>query len=236
LSIKQVLAEIRLREVSASLFFIFTNQIVGFHVKKAQVIIPSTILLMNELKGTKTEINLVMAFELESKAILEYTWFAKVANKEGYHQMEAIILETAEQKKSHCKTLFRFLEGCDVQITSGFKAEHIGTTLENLLASNQAESEQEEKLYSEYEKTAWEEGFKQVATKLRLFRQIKKFYAERFLKLAQNIQNGEVFKKKKKVKWICRKCGLIYESERALKNCPGCEHPQAYFEILSENY
>jgi len=178
----------------------------------------------------------MIAFAVESQAIQKYTWFAKVAYKEGYQQMEAIFNETAEQKKSHCKTLYRFLAGCDVQIQSRFEAEPIGTTLENLLSSLKAESEQEEKLYSEFEKTAWEEGFKQVATKLKLFRQIKKFYSGRFEKLANNIQNGEVFKKKKKVKWICRKCGLIYESNRALKNCPGCEHPQAYFEVLAENY
>jgi rubrerythrin len=192
--------------------------------------------MMNELKGTQTEKNLMMAFALETQAIQKYNWFAKVANKEGFQQMEAIFLETAEQKKSHCKTLFRFLSGCEVQINTSFVAEPIGTTLENLLVSMQAESTQEEKLFAEFEATAWEEGFKQAATKLKLFRQIKKFYSARFEKLANNIQNGEVFKKKKKVKWICRKCGLIYESERALKNCPGCEHPQAYFEVLAENY
>jgi rubrerythrin len=192
--------------------------------------------MMNELKGSQTEKNLMMAFALETQAIQKYNWFAKVANKEGYQQMEAIFLETAEQKKSHCKTLFRFLSGCEVQINTSFVAEPIGTTLENLLASIKAESTQEEKLYTEFESTAWEEGFKQAATKLKLFRQIKKFYSARFEKLANNIRNGEVFRKKKKVKWICRKCGLIYESERALKNCPGCEHPQAYFEVLAENY
>ena len=91
-------------------------------------------------------------------------------------------------------------------------------------------------VFDEFEKTAWNEEFKQIATKLKLFRQIKRFYAERFEKLATNIENGTVFKKDKKVKWICRKCGLIFESDRELKNCPGCEHPQAYFEILAENY
>jgi rubrerythrin len=196
----------------------------------------SKIISMNEIKGTQTEKNLMLAFALESQAIQKYLWFAKVANKEGYQQIEAIFTETAEQKKSHCKTLFRFLAGLEVQVNISFTAEPIGTTLENLLASFKAESEQEEKLYSDSERTAWEEGFKQAATKLKLFRQIKTFYAGRFEKLAANIQNGEVFKKKKKVKWICRKCGLIYESDRALKNCPGCEHPQAYFEILAENY
>ncbi|MBK7028524.1 MAG: rubrerythrin family protein [Bacteroidales bacterium] len=190
----------------------------------------------NEIKGTQTERNLMAAFVMESQAYQKYLWFAKVANKEGFQQMEAIFAETAEQKKSHCKTLFRFLDGCEVQLNINLKAEPIAGTLENLVASAAAETEQEEKLYSEFEKTAWEEGFKQAATKLKLFRQIKKFYASRFNKLAENIREDKVFKREGKVKWICRKCGLIYESDRALKNCPGCEHPQAYFEILAENY
>lgn len=192
--------------------------------------------MMNELTGSKTEKNLMIAFALETQAIQKYGWFAKTAGKEGFQQMAAIYLETAEQKKSHCKTFFRFLEGSTVEIIASVSAGPIATTLENLLVSVEAELQQADVLFEEFEKTAWEEGFKQVATKLKLFRQIKKFYAGRFAKLASNIQNGEVFTRKKKVKWICRKCGLIYESERALKNCPGCEHPQAYFEILAENY
>ena len=141
-----------------------------------------------------------------------------------------------KQKKSHAKTLFRFLEGCELEITSAFKAEAIGNTLENLKTAMEAEQNQADTLFSGFEKTAWDEDFKQIATKLKLFIQIKKFYADRFAKLASNIENDTVFRKDKKVKWICRKCGLIYESDRALKNCPGCEHPQAYFEILAENY
>jgi rubrerythrin len=191
---------------------------------------------MSEVKGTQTEKNLMMAFVLESQAIQKYQWFAKVANKEGFQQMEQIFLETAEQKKSHCKTIFRFLEGCEVQLSMKLLAEPIKTTHENLLAAIKAEQEQEEQLFSVFEQTAWEEEFKQIATKLKLFRQIKKFYQSRFQALANNIQEEKVFKKNKKVKWICRKCGLIYESDRALKNCPGCEHPQAYFEVLAENY
>jgi rubrerythrin len=178
----------------------------------------------------------MQAFAIETQAIQKYLWFAKVATKEGYQQIAAIFTETAEQKKSHTKTLFRFLEGCETEITATFKTEPIGTTLENLKASVEAENNQHAVLFADFEQSAWDEGYKQVATKLKLFRQIKKFYAERFEKLAVNIENGTTFKRDKKVKWICRKCGLIYESDRALKNCPGCEHPQAYFEILAENY
>jgi rubrerythrin len=190
----------------------------------------------NEIIGTRTEKNLMAAFVMESQAYQKYLWFAKVANKEGFQQMEAIFTETAEQKKSHCKTLFRFLDGCEVQLNITLKAEPLSGTLENLMAAAAAELEQEEKQFSEFEKVAWEEGFKQAATKLKLFRQIKIFYASRFNKLAENIREDKVFKREGKAKWICRKCGLIYESDRALKNCPGCEHPQAYFEILAENY
>ncbi len=191
---------------------------------------------MDNFSDSHTARHVMHAFAIETQAIQKYLWFAKVATKEGYQQIAAIFTETAEQKKSHCKTLFRFLEGCELQVTSTFKAESIGSTSENLVAAFEAERNQSETVFAEFEQAAWAEEFKQVATKLKLFRQIKTFYAERFEKLAANIENGQVFKRDKKVKWICRKCGLIYESDRALKNCPGCEHPQAYFEILAENY
>jgi len=191
---------------------------------------------MEDFINTVTAQQVMRAFAIETQAIQKYLWFAKVATKEGYQQIAAIFTETAEQKKSHTKTLFRFLEGCELEVTTTFKAEPIATTLENLKAASEAETQQQNILYAEFEQSAWDEGFKQIATKLKLFRQIKKFYAERFGILADNIENGTVFKKDKKVKWICRKCGLIFESDRALKNCPGCEHPQAYFEILAENY
>ena len=191
---------------------------------------------MNDFSNTLTAKRVMQAFALETQAIQKYLWFAKVANKEGYQQIAAIFTETAEQKKSHTKTLFRFLEGCELEVTTSFKAEPIGTTLENLKSAIEAENSQHSILFAETETTARDEEFIKIATKLKLFRQIKKFYADRFEKLASNIENDTVFKKDKKVKWICRKCGFIYESERALKNCPGCEHPQAYFEILAENF
>ena len=191
---------------------------------------------MDNFKNSLTAKHVMQAFAIETQAIQKYLWFAKVATKEGYQQMAAIFTETAEQKISHSKNLFRFLEGCELEVTSTFKAEPIASTPENLKAAFEAEDTQSSILFAEFERVAWEEGYKQIATKLKLFIQIKRFYAQRFEKLAANIENGEVFIKDKKVKWICRKCGLIYESDRALKNCPGCVHPQAYFEILAENY
>jgi rubrerythrin len=191
---------------------------------------------MIEFNSSLTAKNIMQAFTLESQAIQKYLWFAKVATKEGFQQIAEIFTQTAEQKKSHCKNLYRFLEGCEVEFSSSAKAEKIGTTLENLKAAAEAENYQHSELYAQFEQTARTEEFIKAATKLKLFRQIKKFYANRFEQFANNIEAGIVFTKDKKVKWVCRKCGYIYEGETALQNCPACEHPQAYFEILAENY
>ena len=191
---------------------------------------------MIDLKESLTAINLIQALAIETQTIQKYSWFAKQAKKDGFEQMAAIFLEIAEQKKSHTKTIFRFLESISVEMNSTFAIPPIGTTLDNLRQAASSEQNEAIELYAQFEKTAWDEGFKQIATKLKLFRQIKTFYSQKFNILADNIVNDRVFRREKKVKWICRKCGLIYESERALKNCPGCEHPQAYFEILAENY
>lgn len=191
---------------------------------------------MEDFSNSLSARHVMQAFSIETQAIQKYLWFAKIATKEGYNQIAAIFIETAEQKKSHTKTLYRFLEGCEIEISSAFKAEPLSGTIANLRSAYEAELSQSENLFAEFETTAWDNDYKKIATKLKLFRQIKKFYADRFKKLADAVESGSIFKKDKKVKWICRKCGLIYESERALKNCPGCEHPQAYFEILAENY
>ena len=122
------------------------------------------------------------------------------------------------------------------EIIIPFTDNGIGPTLKCLRDAAMVELNESQSVFEEYERIAWEEGFKRIATKFKLFRRIKQFYSDRFYALAGNIAEEKVFKREKKVKWICRKCGLIYESERALKNCPGCEHPQAYFEILAENY
>lgn len=191
---------------------------------------------MENLTGSKTEANLARAWMIESANIRRCEIFAKQSKADGYEQVSAIFLEVAEQKRSHTKTLYRFLENSTLEINIPFSSKKIGGVLECLHESSETESEETDVLFEEFEVIAWEEGFKQVATKFKLFRQIKRFYHERYAILAANIEEGRVFKRDKKVKWVCRKCGLIYESDRALKNCPGCEHPQAYFEILAENY
>jgi rubrerythrin len=191
---------------------------------------------MSTITGSKTEKNLMNAFAGESMAISRYTYYSKVAQKEGYEQIAEFFLETAEQEKSHAKTFYRFIEGSPIEVNARFPVAIIGTTIENLKASLAGEHEEWSELYAAFEKTAWEEGFKDVATKFKLIATIEKFHEERFARLLENIETGKVFKRDKKVKWQCRKCGYIHESKTALKNCPACAHPEAYFEILAENY
>ena len=191
---------------------------------------------MANLAGTQTMKNLMIAFAGESMAINKYLYYAKVAKKEGYEQLSAIFLETAEHEKSHAKTFYRFLEGQAVELNTRFPETILGSTIENLQAAITGESKESKNIYPKFEKTAWDEGFKTIATKFKLIAKIEQFHEERFKKLLENIDSQMVFRKEEKVKWICRKCGFIHESEFALRNCPACEHPQAYFEILAENY
>jgi rubrerythrin len=191
---------------------------------------------MSSIKGSKTEKNLMIAFAGESMAISRYEYYAKVAKREGYEQIAAIFEETAEQEKSHAKTFYRFIEGSTVDVNACYPVALIGTTIENLKASLEGEHEEWSEVYAAFEKTAWEEGFKDIATQFKLIATIEKFHEERFSMLLDNIKKGKVFKREKKVKWQCRKCGFIHESKTALQNCPACGHQQAYFEILAENY
>jgi rubrerythrin len=191
---------------------------------------------MSGIKGTQTEKNLLKAFAGESQAKNKYTFFAKIAKKEGFEQIAAVFLETAMHEESHAKTFFKFLEGGQVEITATFQAGKLGTTVENLLASAEGENEEWTKLYLEFAETAKNEGFIKIAAKFRLIAHIEQSHEKRFSKLLKNIEDGIVFKRNKKEKWICRKCGYIHEGDHALDVCPACDHPQAYFELLSENY
>lgn len=191
---------------------------------------------MENLKGSQTEKNLARAWYLETASIRRCEIFAKQAKKEGFEQISSIFLEVAEQKRSHTKTIFRFLETCEVDLSISFSSELFADTMDCLKSVSANELKESEHVFEEIERIAWEEGFKGIATKFKLFRKIKLFYHQRYSKLIANLEEGKVFERDEEVKWICRKCGFIYEGKRALKNCPGCEHPQAYFEILSENY
>ncbi len=188
------------------------------------------------IRGTKTEQNLLKSFAGESQARTRYEFFAKVAKKEGYEQISAIFQETANQEKEHAKRFFKFLEGGMTEITASYPAGKIGTTPENLKAAAEGENEEWTELYPEFAKVAAEEGFKQVATAFKMIAKVEAEHEKRYLKLLQNISEDIVFKKEGKVFWMCRNCGYVYESAKALEICPACLHPKAYMEIHSDNY
>jgi len=188
------------------------------------------------IKGTKTEQNLLKAFAGESQATRRYEMYAKVAKEEGYEQIAGYFQETADQERMHAKMFYSFLEGGMVEITATYPAGIIDTTAVNLKKAAAGENEEWEILYPEFARIAEEEGFKRVATIFKLIAEAEKNHEERYLKLLKRVEDGSVFERPEKTKWYCRKCGYIYEGEKALKNCPTCRHPQAYFEEFVENY
>jgi len=188
------------------------------------------------IKGTQTEKNLLKAFAGESQAKNRYEFFAKVASKEGYEQIGALFLETADNEQSHAKQFFRFLEGGPVEITAVYPAGSIGNTAENLRASAMGEMDEWTTLYPEFERIAREEGFKEVANIFKLIAKIEAHHEKRFRTLLENIETGKVFERDEKVQWKCRKCGYIHEGTKPLENCPACQHPKSYFELKESNY
>ncbi|MFZ4704682.1 MAG: rubrerythrin [Bacteroidales bacterium] len=188
------------------------------------------------LKGTQTEQNLLKAFAGESQARNRYEFFAKVAAEEGYKQISNIFQKTADQEKQHAKRFFKFLEGGDTEITATYPAGKIGTTAENLKAAAMGENEEWTLLYPGFAEIAQKEGFPQVAAAFKMIGKVEAEHEKRYLKLLKNIEDGTVFKKGEKVKWVCSNCGFVHEGEKALENCPACLHPQAYFELFEENY
>lgn len=192
-----------------------------------------------ELKGSKTEKNLLKAFAGESQARMRYNYFASVAKKEGYEQISAIFTETADNEKEHAKVFFKYLEksqGLPVEITASYPAGKIGTTKENLLAAANGEQEEWEELYPEFEKVALKEGFKDIAESFHEIAEVEEQHEKRYRKLLKNIEEKRVFQKEEIVKWKCRNCGYIHEGKEAPDECPACKHPQSYYEILEENY
>jgi rubrerythrin len=191
---------------------------------------------MASLKGTQTEKNLLTAFSGESQARNRYTYFASKAKKEGYVQISEIFTETANQEKEHAKRLFKFLEGGEVEITGAFPAGIIGSTLENLKDSAAGEHYEHTEMYPEFAKTAREEGFDTIASVFEAIAVAEKQHEKRYVDLATNIEAGEVFKRDEKVTWRCRNCGYLHEGSEAPDVCPACDHPQAHFELLGENW
>ena len=189
------------------------------------------------IKGTKTEKNLLKSFAGESQARNRYTFFAKVAKKEGFEQISELFIETAEQEHQHAKTFFKFLEsGEGVEITAMYPAGKVGTTAENLKAAAEGENEEWTELYPEFAEVAAEEGFKDVAVAFKMIAKVEAEHEKRYLKLLQNISEDQVFMKDGKVWWKCLNCGYIYESVKALETCPACLHPQSYMQVKEDNY
>ena len=176
-----------------------------------------------ELKGSRTEKNLMAAFAGESQARNKYTYFASVAKKEGYEQIAAIFQQTADNEKEHAKLWFKALGG-------------IGNTAENLVSAANGENEEWTEMYPEFARVAREEGFVALALQFEAVAKIEKEHEERYRKLLENVETAQVFAKAGITVWVCRNCGHIHISETAPKVCPVCLHPQAYFEVQANNY
>ncbi len=191
---------------------------------------------MKSIKGTQTEKNLLIAFAGESQARNRYTFFSSTAKKEGFVQVSYIFEETANQEKEHAKRLFKFLEGGEVEITAKFPAGKIGNTLENLLSAAEGEKYEYSVMYPTFARIAREEGFEEIARVFEAIAVAEMFHEKRYRALAQNLKEGTVFKKKVEVVWRCRNCGYVHKGLEAPERCPACAHPQAYFELICENW
>jgi len=191
---------------------------------------------MKSIKGSETEKNLLKAFAGESQARNRYSYFASAAVKEGFEQIAAIFLETAENEKEHAKIFFKYLEGGETEITASYPAGKIGTTAENLFAAAEGEKMEWNEIYVNFEKTARKEGFSDVADSFREIAEVEEKHESRYRKLLENVKSGGVFKKDKVVKWKCRNCGYVHEGKEAPESCPACRHPKAYYEVMAENY
>lgn len=178
---------------------------------------------MSELKGSRTEQNLKAAFAGESEARTKYNLWAGKAKKEGYEQIAGFFAETADNEKEHAELWFKYLDG-------------IGTTEENLIEAAKGENYEHTVMYKEFEQIAREEGFTEIADFFREVGEVEEVHEARYLKLAENLRKGVVFKRDKVVKWKCRNCGYIHEGTEAPEECPACAHAQAYYELWCENY
>ncbi len=176
-----------------------------------------------ELKGSKTEQNLLEAFAGESMARNKYTYFASVAKKEGYQQIAAIFEETASNEKEHAKLWFKALSG-------------LGDTAQNLLSAAEGENYEWTDMYDRFAKEAEEEGFTALAAQFKKVAEVEKAHEERYRKLLNNVEMKKVFEKSEEIMWECRNCGHLVMGKKAPEVCPVCAHPQAYFEVRKENY
>ncbi len=192
--------------------------------------------MAKQIKGTRTEKNLLISFAGESQARNRYAYFAGVAKKEGLVQIAHIFEETANQEKEHAKRFFKFLEGGDVEIIQAFPAGVIGTTLENLRAAAAGEEHEWSEMYPGFAEIARAEGFDTIAAAFDAISVAEKQHGKRYRELADNLEAGRVFRRNGSVVWRCRNCGYLHEGKEAPLSCPACIHPQAYFELLGENW
>jgi rubrerythrin len=188
------------------------------------------------LKGTQTEKNILTAFAGESQARNRYTYFASKAKKEGLVQISNVFTETANQEKEHAKRLFKLLEGGELEITGAFPAGVIGETVDNLAASAGGENFEWTEMYPSFAKTAREEGFAEIAVIFESIANAEKQHEKRYNELKANIEAGSVFKRDTEVTWRCMNCGFLHTAKEAPAKCPACDHPQAHFELLGENW
>lgn len=195
---------------------------------------------MKTLKGTQTAVNLMKAFAGESQARNRYTFFASIAKKEGYVQISKVFEETASQEKEHAKRFFKFLKDDFsnevIEITATFPVALHTSTVENLKAAAAGENEEWADLYPEFARVAKEEGFPAIAAAFESIATVEKWHEARYIKLAENIEKSEVFKRDEVEMWQCQNCGYIYEGEEAPSICPACIHPQGYFKIFRQDY
>jgi rubrerythrin len=189
-----------------------------------------------QLKGTRTEKNLLAAFAGESQARNRYAYFASQAKKDGFVQIQAVFDETSDQEKEHAKRFFKFLQGGDVEIAGAFPAGVIGTTAENLRAAAGGEHHEWSSMYPGFAETAREEGFDEIAAVFEAVAIAEKQHEKRYLGLLKNVEAGTAFKKRAPVVWRCRNCGYLHEGTEAPDVCPACAHPRAHFELLAENW
>jgi rubrerythrin len=189
-----------------------------------------------EFKGSKTEKHVLAAFAGESQARNRYTYFASAAKKEGYEQISAIFLDTADNEKEHAKLFFSLLKGGEAEILASYPAGIVGDSAANLKAAADGEKFEWTTLYQNFSDVAKKEGFMDVYETFTQIAKAEKFHESRYLGLLKNVKEGKVFKKDEPVKWHCRNCGYVFEGKEASEKCPVCKHPKSYWEVLAENY
>ncbi len=189
-----------------------------------------------EWKGSQSEKNVLASFAGESQARNRYTYFASQARKEGYEQIAAIFLETADNEKEHAKLFFSLLKGGETEIMAAYPAGVISDTAANLQAAAAGENLEWTTLYKNFAEVGKKEGFPEVYQTFSQIAKVERFHEARYLSLLKNAKEGKVFQKDSSVKWHCRNCGYVFDGREVPDKCPVCQHPKAHFEVLAENY